>query len=58
MRSDLRENAGHGSPPAQFTTNAYESLNAAIKRKVYFKGSDWPVFNAHMKKIVESQRRK
>ena len=37
MRKDLRENAGLGSPPSKFTTNASESLNAVIKRRVDFK---------------------
>ena len=48
MRKDLCESAGLGSPPAKFTTNASESLNAAIKRKVDFKESDWPQFISHM----------
>ena len=56
MRRDLRESAGLGSPPAKFTTNVSESLNAAIKRKVGFKKSDWPEFISHMKEYVESQR--
>lgn len=56
MRRDLRESAGLGSPPANFTTNASESLNAAIKRKVDFKESDWPEFISHMNEYVESQR--
>lgn len=56
MRKDLRESAGLGSPPAKFTTNASESLNAAIKRKVNFKESEWPEFISHMKQYVESQR--
>ena len=56
MRKDLRESAGLGLPPAKFTTNASESLNAAIKRKVDFKESDWPQFISHMKQYVESQR--
>ena len=55
MRKDLRENVGLGSPPARFTTNASESLNAAIKRKVNFKESDWPQF-LDMKQYGESQR--
>ena len=56
MRKDLRENVGLGSPPAHFTTNASESLNAAIKRKVDFKESDWPEFLLHMKQYGDSQR--
>ena len=56
MRRDLRESAGLGSPPAKFTTNASESLNAAIKRKVNFKESDWPEFISQMKQFAEFQR--
>ena len=56
MRKDLREMAGLGSPPCIFTTNGCESLNAAIKRKVDYKESDWPQFNENMKQMVESQR--
>ena len=56
MRKDLRENVGLGSPPSTFTTNASESINAAIKRKVDYKESAWPEFNEHMKSFVESQR--
>ena len=55
MRKDLRESAGLGSPPSKFTTNASESIIAAIKRKVHFKESEWPEFNKEMKQYVESQ---
>ena len=34
MRKDLREVAGLGCPPAIFTTNPSESINAVVKRKV------------------------
>ena len=56
MRKDLRESAGLGSPPSKFTTNASESLNAAIKRKVNFQESEWPEFNDQMRQYAESQR--
>lgn len=55
MRKDLREAAGLGSPPSIFTTNGSESINAAIKRKVDHKESDWPQFNEHIKNLVNSQ---
>ena len=55
MRKDLRESAGLGSPPSTFTTNGSESINAAIKRKVDHKESDWPQFNEHIKNLVKSQ---
>ena len=56
MRRDLRESVGLGSPPLQFTTNASESINAAIKREVGYKESAWPEFNQKMRKYIESQR--
>ena len=42
MRRDLRESAGLGSPPSNFTTNSSESVNAAIKRKVNYKEHQYP----------------
>ena len=54
MRKNLHENVGLGSPLSCFTTNASESLNAAIKRKVNIKESDWPEFLEHMKQYGES----
>ena len=55
MRKDLRESVGLGSPPAIFTTNGSESINALIKKKVNHKESDWPQFNNHIKQLVTSQ---
>ena len=52
MRKDLREASGLGSPPAQFTTNGSESINAALKRKVNHQESDWPQL---VNVFVESQ---
>ena len=37
MRKDLQENAGLGSPPSKFTTNASESLNAKSREKLILK---------------------
>ena len=56
MRKDIRESVGLGSPPSAFTTNASESINAAIKRKVNYKESGWPEFNESMKHFVDSQK--
>ena len=56
MRKDLRESVGLGCPPSKFTTNASESINAAIKRKVDYKESGWPELTDKMKQFVESQR--
>ena len=55
MRKDFRESVGLGSPPSIFTTNGSESINAAIKRKVNHKESEWPQFNNHVKQLVTSQ---
>ena len=56
MRKDLREEAGLGSPPQPFTTNASESLNAMMKRKVDYKESEWPTFNEEVKQLAKQQR--
>ena len=44
MLKDVRIAAGLGYPPDIFTTNASESLNAALK-KVNYKKTEWPEFN-------------
>lgn len=56
MRKALRESVGLGSPPTIFTTNASESINAAIKRKVDYKESALPEFIKQMKHLVQSLR--
>ena len=56
MRRDLREAAGLGSPPAIFSTNPSESINAVLKKKVDYKQHEWPKFNEHLKQMVEGQR--
>jgi len=55
MLRDVRVAAGLGSPPSIFTTNASESLNAALK-KMNIKETEWPEFNEAMKKFVMAQR--
>ena len=56
MRKDLREVAGLGSPPAIFTTNSSESMNAMLKNEVSFKKTQWSEFVDQMKSLVEEQR--
>jgi hypothetical protein len=56
MRKDLREAVGLGSPPNIFTTNISESVNAMIKKKVYYKEQEWPKFNEHLKQLKQEQR--
>lgn len=56
MCRHTRECAGLGCPPAIFTTNSVESVNALLKQKVNFKESEWPTFNSKLKELVDSQR--
>ena len=56
MLKDIRITAGLGYPPSKFTTNASESLNAVMKRKVDYKETQWPLFNDNMKQLVLEQR--
>jgi hypothetical protein len=56
MLKDVRTAAGLGSPPSKFTTNASESLNAVIKRKVDYSETQWSLFNDRMKELVFEQR--
>lgn len=57
MLRPVREEAGLGMPPVPFTTNASESLNAMLKRKVHFKKNELPTFVNHLKQLVEEQER-
>ena len=52
---DVREAAGLGCPPGIFTTNASESINAMMKRKVDYKESEWPAFNQEVKQLAKQQ---
>ena len=56
MLRNIRSDAGLGFPPDIFTTNSSESLNAAIKRRLNYKESEWPEFNEAMKQFVLAQR--
>ena len=56
MLKDLRTSVGLGLPPAIYTTNACESFNAVIKRKINYKETEWPSFNDEMKQLVDMQR--
>ena len=44
MLRPVREEAGLGSPPDAFYTNASESVNSVIKAKVQYKHSELPQF--------------
>ena len=56
MLSSVRTQSGLGKPPELFTTNASESLNNLLKRKVDFKRSEWPQFNKTLKELSEAQQ--
>ena len=57
MLQPMREDAGLGCPPASFTTNACESLNAVLKRKVNYKKNELPAFVNHLKSLIDEQER-
>ena len=56
MLKSLRESVGLGSPPSIYTTNASESINAMMKRKVNYKESEWPRFCKEIEDLVKEQR--
>ena len=55
MLKDVRLGVSLGFPPSIFTTIAIESLNAALKKKVDHKESEWPQINETMKEYVKGQ---
>ena len=57
MLQPLREDAGLGYPPISFTTNACESLNTVLKRKVNYKKNELPAFVEHLKSLIDEQER-
>ena len=57
MLRPLREDAGLGVPPSAFSTNASESVNAMLKRKVDYKKNELPNFIQHLKEVIDEQQR-
>lgn len=55
MLKPVRTKAGLGSQPLQFTTNASESMNAVLKRKVEYKKSELPEFLEELRKVIDEQ---
>ena len=55
MLRPVREKAGLGAPPIAFTTNASESINAMLKRKVDYKRNELPVFLEKVKELIHEQ---
>ena len=56
MIRPVREAAGLGSPPDQFSTNASEAFNKILKIKVDHKQSDLPAFVNKMNELISDQR--
>ncbi len=57
MLKSTREECGLGCPPEQFTTNASESINAMLKRKMDYKRSELMVFIEKVSEIVDEQQK-
>ena len=57
MLKDTRISAGLGCPPARFTTNASESLNALIKSSVNYQKSQLSEFINKLHTLIEEQER-
>ena len=56
MLKPVRQEAGLGNPPEQFSTNASESVNAVLKAKVDYKRSKLPAFVRKMEELVKDQK--
>ena len=57
MLKTVRAEAGLGSPPQPFTTNASETTNSVIKAHVLYKHSQLMEFVNHLKDVVDEQER-
>ena len=57
MLRSLHEDAGLSVPPSAFSTNASESVNAMLKRKVDYKKNELPIFIQHLKELIDEQQR-
>lgn len=55
MLRSVREEAGLGSPPEPFTTNASTCINNIIKVKVQYRRSELPQFIAKLQKLCNEQ---
>ena len=53
----MRSKAGLGILPEAYTTNANESINSMVKRKVDYKASELHEFCQSMKELVDVQIR-
>lgn len=57
MLRSVREEAGLGSPPEQFFTNASECVNSIIKVKVQYKSSELSQFVVKLRELCDEQER-
>lgn len=57
MIKSIREEAGLGTPPKPFTTNASETINSVIKAHVSYKPSQLMKFVEKLKELVDEQER-
>ena len=57
MLKSVQIEAGLGSPPQSFTTNASETSNSVIKAHVSYKHSQLMEFVNHLKDVVDEQER-
>ena len=55
MLKSVREEAGLGSPPKRFYTNASESVNSILKNTVGYKPSELPQLVLKLKEVCEEQ---
>lgn len=53
MLQPVREEAGLGSPPQPFTTNASEAVNSVIKNQVGYKSHQLIQFVDHLNAVVD-----
>lgn len=56
MLEPVRQAAGLGNPPDQFSTNASESVNAVLKAKVDYKRNELPSFLHKIEELVKDQK--
>ena len=55
MLRPVREKAGLGRPPSPFMTNASESINALLKKKVNYKRNELPEFLEKVRELIREQ---
>ena len=56
MLRPVCEEAGLGSPPVAFYTNASETINATIKAKVQYKRNELPQFISKLRELASEQQ--